>query len=67
MQAYDELKRRLLNEYKKLTSSKKSFDDQVRERYKSMKQRGVSGKKTAQSSATAATTSSNPSNSTQAN
>ena len=47
MQAYDELKRRLLNEYKKLTSNKKSFDDQVREKYKNLKQRTVSGKKTA--------------------
>jgi hypothetical protein len=45
IQAYDELKRRLLNEYKKLTSNKKSFDDQVRERYKSLKQRAASGKK----------------------
>eukprot|EP00349_Pseudokeronopsis_sp_Brazil_P012037 CAMPEP_0202980440 /NCGR_PEP_ID=MMETSP1396-20130829/86370_1 /ASSEMBLY_ACC=CAM_ASM_000872 /TAXON_ID= /ORGANISM="Pseudokeronopsis sp., Strain Brazil" /LENGTH=31 /DNA_ID= /DNA_START= /DNA_END= /DNA_ORIENTATION= len=26
-QAYDELKRRLLNEYKKLCTNKKSFDD----------------------------------------
>eukprot|EP00347_Sterkiella_histriomuscorum_P010654 403375442 len=45
IQAYDELKRRLLNEYKKLTTNKKSFDDQVRERYKNMKQRAASGKK----------------------
>lgn len=42
--AYDELKKRLLNEYKKLCTNKKSFDDQVRERYKSMKERqGSSG------------------------
>ena len=31
--AYDDLKKRLLNEYKKLCSSKKNFDDQVRDRY----------------------------------
>jgi len=36
-QAYDELKKRLLNEYKKLCTNKKSFDEQVRERYKSLK------------------------------
>ena len=36
-QAYDELKRRLLTEYKKLCSTKKTFDDQVRERYKNIK------------------------------
>jgi hypothetical protein len=40
------LKKRLLSEYKKLTSGKKTFDDQVREKYKSLKQRTVSGKKT---------------------
>lgn len=45
-QAYDELKKRLLNEYKKLCTNKKSFDEQVRERYKSLKQRSASGKKT---------------------
>lgn len=44
-QAYDELKRRLLNEYKKLCSNKKSFDEQVRERYKNIKERSTSGKK----------------------
>ena len=27
LQAYDELKKRLLSEYKKLTSGKKTFDD----------------------------------------
>ena len=27
LQAYDELKKRLLSEYKKLTSGKKSFDE----------------------------------------
>lgn len=27
IQAYDELKKRLLSEYKKLTSGKKSFDE----------------------------------------
>jgi hypothetical protein len=27
IQAYDELKKRLLSEYKKLTSGKKTFDD----------------------------------------
>ena len=27
MQAYEELKKRLLTEYKKLTTNKKSFDD----------------------------------------
>ena len=43
--AYDELKRRLLNEYKKLCQNKKSFDEQVRERYKNIKQRAASGKK----------------------
>jgi hypothetical protein len=43
------LKKRLLTEYKKLTSGKKSFDDQVREKYKNLKQRAVSGKKTTQS------------------
>jgi hypothetical protein len=46
MQAYEELKKRLLNEYKKLTTNKKTFDEQVREKYKSLKQRAVSGKKT---------------------
>jgi len=47
--AYDELKRRLLNEYKKLCTNKKSFDDQVRERYKSMKDRqGSQGTKKSQ-------------------
>lgn len=45
MQAYDELKKRLLNEYKKLTTGKKTFDEQVREKYKNLKQRAVSGKK----------------------
>jgi len=34
-----------LSEYKKLTSGKKSFDEQVREKYKNLKQRAVSGKK----------------------
>jgi hypothetical protein len=35
-----------LTEYKKLTSGKKgTFDDQVREKYKNLKQRAVSGKK----------------------
>lgn len=37
LQAYDELKKRLLSEYKKLTSGKKTFDDQVREKYKNLK------------------------------
>ena len=45
IQAYDELKKRLLSEYKKLTSGKKSFDEQVREKYQNLKQRAVSGKK----------------------
>lgn len=45
IQAYDELKKRLLSEYKKLTSGKKSFDEQVREKYKNLKQRAVSGTK----------------------
>jgi hypothetical protein len=45
LQAYDELKKRLLSEYKKLTSGKKSFDEQVREKYKNLKQRTVSGTK----------------------
>jgi hypothetical protein len=43
---YEELKRRLLSEYKKLCTNKKSFDDQVREKYKNIKQRASSGKKT---------------------
>ena len=46
-QAYDELKKRLLNEYKKMANSKKSFDDSVREKYKNLKQRTASGKKSA--------------------
>lgn len=50
IQAYDELKKRLLSEYKKLTTGKKSFDEQVREKYKNLKQRAVSGKKTTTSS-----------------
>jgi molybdenum-dependent DNA-binding transcriptional regulator ModE len=43
--SYEELKRRLLGEYKKLCTNKKSFDDQVREKYKNIKQRASSGKK----------------------
>ena len=48
-QAYDELKKRLLSEYKKMSNNKKGFDEQVREKYKNIKQRAVSGKKPANS------------------
>lgn len=51
-QAYDELKKRLLNEYKKLCTSKKNYDEQVRDRYKNLKQRSNSGKKSANTSIT---------------
>jgi hypothetical protein len=50
LQAYDELKKRLLSEYKKLTTGKKTFDEQVREKYKNLKQRAVSGKKSSSQS-----------------